>query len=150
MRNGNAVSTPLNPNQKLEPCEPSAEPMPQYGNYTSLTGSLMYAAIGTRPDIAYTVNKLCSFNHNLDMVHWTAAKCILCYLRGMKELGITYTKGSTHGEFYGYADASFANNHDLTSTSGNIFILNGGRYYLELKEGNYSHEIGRASCRERV
>ena len=44
----------------------------------------------------------------------------------MKELGITFTNGSTKGEFYGYADASFANNHDLTSTSGNVFILNGG------------------------
>jgi hypothetical protein len=30
------------------------------------------------------------------------------------------------GEFHGYTDASFASNHDLTSTSGNVFILNGG------------------------
>ena len=80
MHDGNAVSTPLDPNVKLEPCEPSAEPMPQYGNYASLTGSLMYAAIRTCPDIAYAVNKLCSFNHNLDMVHWTAAKRVLRYL----------------------------------------------------------------------
>jgi len=41
-------------------------------------------------------------------------------------MGITYTKNSVTGEFYGYADASFASNHDLTSTSGNVFILNGG------------------------
>jgi hypothetical protein len=86
----------------------------------------MYAAIGTRPDIAYAVNKLCSFNHDPDLVHWTAAKRILRYLRGTKELGITYAKNGADGEFYGYADASFASNHDLTSTSGNVFILNGG------------------------
>ena len=110
---------------KPEPCELSAEPMPQYDNYVSLTGSLMYATIGTYPDIAYTVNKLCSFNHSLDMVHWTTTKCILHYLLGMKELGITYTKGSTHGKFYRYAEISFANNHDLTLMSKNIFILNG-------------------------
>ena len=80
MHDGSAVSTPLDPNLKLEPCEPSAEPASQYGNYASLTGSLMYAAIGTRPDIAYAVNKLCSFNSNPDLVHWTAAKRVLRYL----------------------------------------------------------------------
>ena len=125
MNDGNAVSTPLDPNMTLEPCESSAEPAFQYGNYASLTGSLMYATIGTHPDIAYTVNKLCSFNNNPDLAHWTAAKCVLCYLQGTKELGITYTKGSSNGEFYGYPDASFTSNHDLTSMSGNVFILNG-------------------------
>ena len=86
----------------------------------------MYAAIGTHPDITYAVNKLCSFNQNPDLVHWTTAKCILCYLRETKELGITYTKGSTKGEFHGYTDASFMSNHNLTLTSRNVFILNGG------------------------
>ena len=124
MHDGSAMSTPLDPNLKLKPCELSAEPASQYGNYASLTGSLMYTAIGTCPDITYAVNKLCSFNSNPDLVHWTAAKHALCYLRGTKELGITYTNGSAKGEFYGYADASFTNNHDLTSTSGNVFILN--------------------------
>ena len=38
------------------------------------------------------------------------------------------------GEFYGYADASFANNHDLRSTSGNVFILNGGAIAWSLKK----------------
>ena len=80
MQDGNTVSTPLNPNMKLEPCELSAEPASQCGKYTSLTGSLMYATIDTHPDIAYAVNKLCFFNQNPDLVHWTAAKHILCYL----------------------------------------------------------------------
>ena len=35
-------------------------------------------------------------------------------------------RGAANGEFHGYVDASFVNNHDLTSTSGNVFILNGG------------------------
>ena len=52
----------------------------------------------------------------------------------MKELGITYTKGSTYGEFYRYADVSFANNHDLTLMSGNVFILNGGTITWSLKK----------------
>ena len=125
MQDANPVSTPLDPNVKLEPREKSAEPQPHGSNYTSLTGSLMYATIGTRPDIAYAVNKLCSFNSNPDLAHWAAAKRVLRYLKGTKELGITYTKNRDH-EFYGYADASFAGNSDLTSTSGSAFILNGG------------------------
>ena len=86
----------------------------------------MYAAIGMRPDIAYTMNKLCSFNNNPDLAHWTAAKRVLRYLKGTKELGIMYRRKGNQGEFYGYADASFATNHDLSSMSGNVFLLNGG------------------------
>jgi hypothetical protein len=93
-------------------------------NYASLTGSLMYAAIGTRPDIAYAVNRLCSFNNNPDMIHWTAAKRVLRYLKGTKHRGITYRKGDNH--MYGYADASLTSNEDMSSTNGNVFILNGG------------------------
>ena len=80
MQDGNTMSTLLNSNMKLEPCEPSIEPASQCGKYASLTGSLMYATIGTCPDIIYAVNKLCSFNQNPDLVHWTAAKRILHYL----------------------------------------------------------------------
>ena len=126
MHDANPVSTPLDPSIKLEPKEPNTEPLFQFGNFASLTGSLMYAAIGTRPDIAYAVNKLCSFNNNPDLAHWTAAKRVLRYLKGTKELGIAYRRKGNQGEFYGYADASFATNHDLSSTSGNVFLLNGG------------------------
>jgi hypothetical protein len=86
----------------------------------------MYATIGTCPDIAYATNKLCSFNNNPDMAHWAAAKRVLQYLKGTKELGITYNRNTKNSGFHGYADATFASNHDLTSTSRNVFMLNGG------------------------
>ena len=134
MQDGNAVFTPLNPNMKLKFCKPSAELASQCGKYASLTGSLMYTTIGTHPDIIYAVNKLCSFNQNPDLVHWITAKHVLCYLQGTKEPGITYTKGSIKGELYGYTNASFISNHDLTLTSGNVFILNGGAIAWSLKK----------------
>lgn len=37
----------------------------------------MYATIGTCPNIAYATNKLCSFNANLGLAHWTAVKRVL-------------------------------------------------------------------------
>ena len=74
LENANSVSTPLDPNIKLEPQQMHNDASTINGNYASLTGSLMYATIGTRPNIAYAVNKLCLFNNNPDMIHWTAAK----------------------------------------------------------------------------
>jgi len=83
MENANTVSTPLDPNVKLEPQEPQ-DTTTINRNYASLTGSLMYAAIGTQPNIAYVVNKLCSFNNNPGMIHWSVAKRVLRYLNGSK------------------------------------------------------------------
>ena len=60
------------------------------------------------------------------MAHWSAAKRVLWYLKGTKNLGLTYKKGEPYrNRMYGYADASFATNADMTSTNGNMFILNG-------------------------
>lgn len=46
----------------------------------------------------------------------------------------TYTNGSMKSEFYGYADACFVNNHDLTLTSSNVFILNSSTITWGLKQ----------------
>ena len=126
MEDANPVSTPLDPNLKLEPLEPLNDAPAINSSYASLTGSLMYAAIGTRPDIAYAINKLCSFNNNPGLAHWSAAKRVLRYLKGTKHLGLTYRKGGPHSNrMYGYANASFASNTDMTSINGSAFILNG-------------------------
>ena len=62
----------------------------QYGNYASLMGSIMYVVCGTWPNIAYATNTLCGFTVNPSMAHWLAAKCLLHYLKGTKDIGITY------------------------------------------------------------
>ena len=51
--------------------------------YLALVGSLMYAAIGTRPDISYAqaVGLLSSYNANPRTRHLTAAKRVLRYLK---------------------------------------------------------------------
>jgi hypothetical protein len=51
-----------------------SEPQGRSNNYVSLIGSLMYAAVATRPDIAFAVNRLASFTANPTMCYWTAAK----------------------------------------------------------------------------
>jgi len=88
----------------------------------------MYAAVATRPDIVFAVNRLASFTANPTMCHWTAAKQVLWYLKGTKDLGITYSKSRNelNKSVLGYSDASFANNYDQTSISGYVFLLGGG------------------------
>lgn len=90
MQDANPVKIPLDPNVKLE-SKNSHDAAPTIsGDYASLMGSLMYTTIGTHPDIPYAINKLCAFNNNPDLIHWSAAKQVLHYLKGTKELGITY------------------------------------------------------------
>jgi hypothetical protein len=48
--------------------------------YHALLGSIMYAAVSSQPDIAFTIGKLSHHCVNPGEAHWTAAKQVLCYL----------------------------------------------------------------------
>jgi len=56
--------------------------------YTSLIRALMYAAIGTRPDIAFAVGALSRFLSNPSRQHWKEAKRVLSYLKGTSDYAI--------------------------------------------------------------
>ena len=57
--------------------------------YRSLTGSLLYAALLTRPDIAFATQAVCRFNQNPGRAHWKAAKRILKYLKATRTRGLS-------------------------------------------------------------
>jgi hypothetical protein len=74
------------------------------------------------------------------MCHWMAAKHVLRYLKGTKNIGITYSKPesdsvTSQNNFTGYSDASFAN-YDCTSVSGYAFISAGGAITWGSKKQN--------------
>src|SRR3984885_4056498 len=100
----------------------------------------MYTAVAMRPDIAFAVNRLASFIANPTMCHWTAAKHVLRYLKGTKDIGITYSKSTedatSQNQYIGYSDASFANNYDRTSVSGYAFTSAGGTISWGSKKQN--------------
>ncbi|KAK2993630.1 hypothetical protein RJ640_013174, partial [Escallonia rubra] len=50
--------------------------------YASAVGSLMYAQVCTRPDIAYAVGMLGRYQINPGLGHWKAAKKVMRYLHG--------------------------------------------------------------------
>ena len=94
--------------------------------YASLIGTLMYAQVCTRPDIAYVVGLLGRFQANPGKEHWKVAKKVLRYLRGTQDHMLTYNKSDLL-EIVGYSDSDFAGCPDSRkSTSCYIFLLAGG------------------------
>ena len=98
-------------------------------DYQSIIGGLMFAAICTRPDTAFAVNRLSRYCANPTELHYTAAKRILRYLKGSVNYRITYTgPAERHPQLIGYCDADWAQDKDCKrkSTSGYVFIMCGG------------------------
>ncbi|XP_052288601.1 secreted RxLR effector protein 161-like [Citrus sinensis] len=94
--------------------------------YSSAIGSLMYAQVCTRPDIAFIVGMLGRYLSNPGMDHWIAAKRVMRYLQRTKEYMLTYRR-SNQLEIIGYSDSDFARCQDSRrSTSGYIYMLAGG------------------------
>lgn len=88
LANANPVSTPMDVNVKLDNVTGEQNDEEQVEKdekithgYAALIGSLMYLAIGTRPDIAFAVNRLAQFTQNPRPIHWTAVKRIFRYLK---------------------------------------------------------------------
>ena len=94
--------------------------------YASAVGSIMYAQVCTRPDIAFITGMLGRYLSNPGMEHWKAAKRVLRYLKRTRDYMLTYRR-SEQLEVIGYTDSDFAGCVDsMKSTSGYIFMMAGG------------------------
>ena len=92
--------------------------------YREAVGSLMYAAMGTRPDIAFATSTVAQFSENPGWVHWEAVKRIFKYLLGTKKLELTY--GGDQRGLVGYVDADGASQEHRRAISGYVFMVDGG------------------------
>ena len=94
--------------------------------YASAIGSIMYAQVCTRPDLAFTTGMLGRYQSNPGKAHWMAAKKALRYLQGTKSHMLVYRRSDAL-EIVGYSDADWAGCKDTKkSTSGYVFTLAGG------------------------
>ena len=91
--------------------------------YHEAVGSLMYATLGTCPDICFAVQSVSRFNNKPRLSHWEAVKCVFWYLKGTRELWLGY--GGKPKELLGYADADGSMSEDRKAISGYAFIING-------------------------
>lgn len=117
-------TTPLSPGVKLTQTE-GDELDKQKFPYNTLVGKLMFLAVATRPDIAYSVGALTRFMTKPTTTHWQAAKGIVRYLAATSDKGITFRGSDT--KLSGFCDADYAGDIDTRkSTTGYVFVLNGG------------------------
>ncbi|KAJ9544171.1 hypothetical protein OSB04_023878 [Centaurea solstitialis] len=95
--------------------------------YASAIGSIMYAMLCTRPDVAYSVSVTSRYQQNPGEAHWVAVKSILKYVRRTKEMFLVFRGSKDEISVTGYSDASFQTDRDdYRSQSGYVFTLNGG------------------------
>jgi histone deacetylase 1/2 len=124
MTQAKTVSTPMASSEKLSRhvgVPLSAEEMTRY---RSTVGALQYLTL-TRPDISFSVNKVCQFLSAPTDVHWSAVKRILRYLKFTMSYGLLLQKSSTT-LLSGFADADWAGcPDDRRSTGGHAIFLGG-------------------------
>jgi hypothetical protein len=121
---------------KMEEC--NTTPLPAYNlqlpdtsiaadreQFQSITGSLIYASVISRPDIAFAVGKISQKMTNPTVQDYTAAKKILRYLKGTMKHGPSYGRTGDR-ELTGYSDADWAGDTESRrSTTGFVFTLAG-------------------------
>lgn len=98
-------------------------------SYPQVIGALMYAMLGTRPDLAFAVGVLGRYASAPKRCHWEALKRILRYLRGTNATILSYqgTDVNSDMDFHGFSDADWSGDVDSSrSTSGYVFISNAG------------------------
>ncbi|KEP47887.1 putative Copia-like polyprotein/retrotransposon, partial [Rhizoctonia solani 123E] len=104
-------------------------PPPADNNYLTYIGMLMYASLGTRPDICYATQYLAQFSNCYGNDHLTAVKRVFRYLKGTADRCITYDGLNAGGEpkETGFVDANWGLDIiDRRSVSGLVFMLAGG------------------------
>nr|CAD1817068.1 unnamed protein product [Ananas comosus var. bracteatus] len=84
LRHGIHLSKTMSPKTPEERSHMSRIP------YASAIGSLMYAMLCTRPDIAQAVSVTSRYQSNPGQEHWVAVKNILKYLRRTKDMSLVF------------------------------------------------------------
>ena len=115
MADSKPISTPLTGKEKLSTMiKVQAQADQDYMSkvpYSSVVGSLMYAMVCTRPDLAYVVSMVSRFLNQPQKEHWKAVKRIFRYLKGTIDVGLIYGSYSDCC-LTGYSDADFATDLD--------------------------------------
>lgn len=120
MQEAHQVSTPLPTFPKFT--LNSGTTLDSAREYRMVIGSLQYLSF-TRPDIAYSVNRLSQFMHRPTDEHWKAAKRILRYLSGTLSHGV-YIRKHSPSTLHAYSDADWAGDtDDFVSTNAYIVYM---------------------------
>jgi histone deacetylase 1/2 len=90
--------------------------------YRSVVGALQYLTL-TRPDISFSVNKVCPYLHAPTTTHWSTVKRILRYISGTKKFGLKIRRSQSM-MVSAFSDADWAGClDDRRSTGGFVVFL---------------------------
>jgi histone deacetylase 1/2 len=89
--NCTSCPTPLSSSEKLSSTDGTPLGTADSSQYMSIVGGLQYLTL-TRPDLSFSVNKICQYLHAPTTAHWKAAKRILRYMQGTIHFGLTFQK----------------------------------------------------------
>jgi hypothetical protein len=104
--------------------------------YMQLVGALLYAALATRPDIAYATHQLTMHAQQPQLCHWMQGKRVLRYLQGTRDVCLQFgthagdaddsRPGHDEMVVHGFSDADWATDpRTRRSISGWVVKLNG-------------------------
>ncbi len=91
--------------------------------YKEVIGQLLYLSTRTRPDISLAVGILSRRVTDLKVIHWTALRRVLRYVKEAQGVGVKISPQNNILELY--ADADWSGGSDRTSVSGYILQLGG-------------------------
>ena len=112
--------------ERLEPAGEDYNALPLFkAEYQSYVGTLMYAMLGTRPDIAFSVACVSRYASNPTPAHMKAVKRIFSYLHGTLDLRLTF-RGDL-ADLSGYSDSDWGGDPStFRSTAGFVFNIGSG------------------------
>jgi len=128
MHNSRPSDTTLDPNTQLQKSSTSTTHEPDNEKvsleiYLSAVGSLMYAMLGMRPNIANSVGLVSQFNQAPEWEHWIVVKCIFRYLGATSNDRLQY---GINNYTEGYSDAGWGSGQARKSIGGYVFLVKGG------------------------
>lgn len=71
--------------------------------YTTAISSFMFIAVGSQPDISFSVQHLAQFMSCPSIAYITAVKCIFQYLNGTRDFRLSY-RSDVSNTLEGYTD----------------------------------------------
>jgi hypothetical protein len=102
-------------------------------HYRQAIGCLLYAALGSRPDISYAVGVLGRFAADPSTLHWQAVKHLLRYLVGTahyslpivpdEDTRLQFLEKFENADVVAYADSDHAGDADTAKSTSGWFLL---------------------------
>lgn len=123
MDKANSVDTPLSVSEKLRVTIGSKLGVEDATHYRSVAEALQYLTL-TRPDISFSVNKVCQYLHAPTTTHWSAIKRILRYICGTMNWGLKI-KRSKSLMVSAFSNADWASCLDDRRSTGGFAVFLG-------------------------